>query len=61
MFDRGLLSIGDDYKILVSTDHVPEDAARLLNQGGSINLPKDETLYPNANYLKFHRDKVFKG
>ena len=61
MFDRGLISIGDDYKILVATNHVPEDATRLLNQNGSINLPKDEALYPNAHYLKFHRDKVFKG
>ena len=61
MFDRGLISIGDDYRILVSMNHVPEDAARLLNKGGSINLPKDETLYPNQHYLKFHRDKVFKG
>jgi putative restriction endonuclease len=61
MFDRGLISIGDDYRILVSTNHVPEDAVRLLNQSGTINLPKDETLYPNAHYLKFHRDKVFKG
>jgi putative restriction endonuclease len=61
MFDRGLISIGDDYKILVAKDHVPEDAARLLNQNGSINLPEDEALYPNAHYLKFHRDNVFKG
>jgi len=61
MFDRGLISIGDDYRILVSMNHVPEDAARLLNKDGSINLPKDETLYPNQHYLKFHRDKVFKG
>jgi putative restriction endonuclease len=61
MFDRGLISIGDDYKILVAKDHVPDDAARLLNQSGMINLPKDSTLYPNAHYLKFHREQVFKG
>ncbi len=61
MFDRGLISIGDDYKILIAKDHVPEEAARLLNQSGSIHLPKDQTLYPNAHYLKFHRDEVFKG
>lgn len=60
MFDRGLISIGDDYKILVAKNHVPEDAVRLLNQSGRINLPKDQTLYPNAHYLKFHRDVVFK-
>lgn len=61
MFDRGLISIDDDYRILVSTNHVPEDAVRLLNQSGTINLPKDGTLHPNQHYLKFHRDNVFKG
>lgn len=61
MFDRGLISIGDDYKILVAKNHLPEDAIRLLNQNGSINLPKDEAFYPNAHYLVFHRDKIFKG
>src|SRR5579864_5777431 len=48
MFDRGLISIGDDYKILVAKNHVPEDASRLLNRNGTIHLPKDETLYPNT-------------
>jgi putative restriction endonuclease len=61
MFDRGLISIGDDYKILVAENHVPEDAVRLLNKNGVIHLPKDQTLYLNAHYLKFHRDQVFKG
>jgi putative restriction endonuclease len=61
MFDRGLISIGDDYKILTAKNHVPDDAARFLNQNGMINLPEDPTLHPNAHFLKFHRDKVFKG
>ncbi|MEZ5819706.1 MAG: HNH endonuclease [Bradyrhizobium sp.] len=61
MFDRGLISLGDDYKILIAKSHVPEDAASLLNKSGAIYLPKDETLYPNAQFLKFHRDNVFKG
>lgn len=61
MFDRGLISIGDDYKILTAKNHIPDDAMRLLNQNGLIHLPEDQTLYPNAHYLKFHRDEVFKG
>jgi putative restriction endonuclease len=60
MFDRGLISIGDDYKILVAKNRVPDNALRLLNQNGMVNLPKDQTLCPNAHYLKFHRDVVFK-
>jgi putative restriction endonuclease len=61
MFDRGLLSIGDDYKILIAKDHVPEDAVRLLNRSGTIHLPKDSASFPNPYYLKFHRDNVYKG
>lgn len=61
MFDRGLISIGDDYKILTADNHVPDDALRLLNQSRRINLPNDPAFYPNALFLKFHRDRVFKG
>ncbi|MBR0773745.1 HNH endonuclease [Bradyrhizobium diazoefficiens] len=60
MFDRGLISVGDDYKILVAKNHVPEDALRMLNKSGLINLPNDPTQHPNSHYLKFHRDVVFK-
>ena len=61
MFDRGLISVGDDYEILVAKHHVPDDALRLLNQSRKINLPMGRTFFPNAYYLKFHRDVVFKG
>lgn len=61
MFDRGLISIGDDYKILTARNHMADDALRLLNKNGLIHLPEDQTFYPNAHYLKFHRDNVFKG
>jgi putative restriction endonuclease len=61
MFDRGLISVGDDYKILIAKDHVPDDALRLLNRSHIVNLPSDPALYPNQLYLKFHRDKIFKG
>jgi len=61
MFDRGLISIGDDYKILTAENHVPDDALRLLNQSRTINLPNDPAFYPNALFLKFHRNKIFKG
>lgn len=61
MFDRGLISISDDYKILAARGKIPEQALRMLNQSGEINLPLDKSLHPNPHYLKFHREQVFKG
>jgi putative restriction endonuclease len=61
MFDRGLVSIGDDFRILLAKHHVPDDVARLLNKSGKINLPSDPSAHPNGYFLKFHRDKIFKG
>ncbi len=61
LFDRGLISISDDYQILVAKNKVPEQALRMLNGDGRLLLPKDPIARPNPHYLKFHRDVVFKG
>ena len=61
LFDRGLISIADDYRILVADKKVPEQARRMLNSDGKIILPKERGSRPNSIYLKFHRDFVFKG
>jgi putative restriction endonuclease len=61
LFDRGLISVADDYRILVADEKVPEQARRMLNSDGKIILPKDYSSRPNSVYLKFHRDFVFKG
>ena len=60
MFDRGLISVADDYSILVS-DKLPEQARALLNTSGKLILPDDQSRYPNAYYLEFHRSCVFKA
>ena len=60
MFDRGLISIGSGYEILVSKK-VPDSARRLLNPSGSLSLPRDRKRWPHEHYLRYHRDKVFKG
>jgi putative restriction endonuclease len=61
MFDRGLLSIGDDFRILKAKGAVPEEVARLLNPTGYINLPDDFRLRPHVHFLRFHREVLFKG
>jgi putative restriction endonuclease len=59
LFDRGLISMSDDYQILVA-EKVPEQARRFLNPDGKAIVPESALYRPNPFYLKFHRDSVFK-
>lgn len=61
MFDRGLISIDDDYSILIAEDRLPDAAKRLIREERRLILPGREDLRPHNTYLKFHRDNVFKG
>lgn len=61
MFDRGLISIGDDYSILITKHGLPENAVRLLNPDRKLILPKDDVLRPARDFLEYHRQEVFKG
>jgi putative restriction endonuclease len=61
LFDRGLISVSDDYRILVNEKKVPEQARMMLNQSGRLVLPSDSGAHPNPYYLKFHRENVFKA
>ena len=60
MFDRGLLSIGENFEILVSENKVdPKVRTRLLNANGLVTLPKDPRDHPHPEYIRFHRENVF--
>lgn len=62
-FDRGLLSIDQDYRILVS-DHLTEDKTHpyALTQlkGKKIILPKEQNHYPKQEALAWHMEEIFK-
>ncbi len=60
MFDRGLLSIDSDNRILKARGLVPEPVARLLNPSGEILLPISERERPHQAFLEYHRNKIFK-
>lgn len=60
MFDRGLISIGDDFSILRAKG-VPEDVARLIRPEAHLLLPDDVAARPHLSFLRFHRQQVFKG
>jgi putative restriction endonuclease len=60
MFDRGLVSIADDLRILRAT-RLPDDASRLLRPEARLLPPTDPALAPHPLFLRFHREQVFKG
>ena len=59
MFDRGLLSLADDFTILQSRQ-LNEDISHLLVKDGKARVPTAPHLRPHPHYLGWHRDNVFK-
>ena len=61
MFDRGLISIDDDYRLLLAKDRLPDTISRLLGESMSIILPDRQELRPHPQFLDYHRREIFKG
>ena len=61
MFDRGLISVDDDYTLLLKPAAIPESARRLINPERRLRLPAQPRDYPHRRFLQFHRRHVFKG
>ena len=59
-FDRGLISISDDYTVLVSPNFAEDTRSVFaLSQfdGQRIKLPYKESLFPDRRRLAAHREK----
>jgi putative restriction endonuclease len=61
MFDRGLVTLDDDCRMITAKGMLPEDVSRLLNASGYARLPEQESLRPLPKYLAYHRENIFKG
>ena len=61
MFDRGLLSVDDDYFLLVAKGRMPDVAERLLVPDHKLVLPDRPEWRPHPKFLEYHRREVFKG
>ncbi|EJC80186.1 hypothetical protein Rleg4DRAFT_1800 [Rhizobium leguminosarum bv. trifolii WSM2297] len=58
LFDRHLISLTDDYRILVSHNKVPSELRTLFaKQMDRIHLPKDSRLWPHPAYVAKHRER----
>lgn len=60
MFDRGILSIDSNNRILKAKGLVPEPVLRLLNPSGEILVPESERERPHQAFLEYHRNRIFK-
>lgn len=60
MFDRHLLSIDEDYSILVANDRIPSQMKSLILGNKKIILPERIDQRPHPKYLEHHR-RQFQG
>ncbi len=61
MFDRGLVSVDDDFSILVATGRLPDAVIRMLRQDRRIAIPGRREDRPHPTHLRYHRETIFKG
>jgi putative restriction endonuclease len=61
MFDRGLIGLADDLKILVSRHTNDPDGIRsIINKSGRALEPRRLSDRPHPHFLKWHREYCFK-
>ena len=58
LFDRHLISIGEDGCLLVSHNKVPVELRRLFRpEHQPIRRPSDPNLWPHVRFLDYHRER----
>lgn len=62
MFDRGLISVDEDYQIILARDGIAGDVAkRLIRPDHRLILPDEPAARPHQTYFDWHRRNRFKG
>jgi putative restriction endonuclease len=62
MFDRGLITLGDDLKILISRHVNDADSVRgFINSTGVAFAPQRAGDRPHPHFLQWHRENCFKS
>jgi putative restriction endonuclease len=62
-FDRGLISIDDNYKVIVSEIFIEDKTNYSIRifEGKQIILPKQGMYYPLIENITWHRKNIFRG
>lgn len=65
LFDAGLWSIDDNFRIIVATtefsESSPEQRSLVEYAGEELRLPSDHELWPDQRHCRWHRKNRFKG
>jgi putative restriction endonuclease len=61
IFDRGLVSVDEDHRLLVAKDRLPDTVGRLLKPDMRLCVPGRLDLQPHPQFLRYHREQIFKG
>lgn len=61
MFDRGLISVDDDYSILIAQANIPDPLLSMISSDKYLNVPANFVQAPHPQFLRYHRENVFKG
>jgi putative restriction endonuclease len=62
MFDRGLISVGEDLQILISRQANDAESIRgMINKSGRILTPDRLADHPHPHFLQWHRQNRFKA
>ena len=61
MFDRGLITLDDELRVVVSGSVDPASLGALVEPGRPARLPSSPDRRPSPVYLGYHREHVFQG
>lgn len=61
LFDRGLVSVADDGRLLFAADAIPDPVRALFNPDGRLRSPRDAAAQPHPRFLAHHREVVAAG
>jgi putative restriction endonuclease len=61
MFDRGLVSVDDDFTILAASGNLPPAITGLLRADRKLVIPNRPEISPHPTHLRYHRENIFKG
>jgi len=61
-FDRGFITINEDYQVLVSSKLKRNDSIdRFFFAYDKLHITQPDKFSPNKDFLKYHNDSIFKG